>query len=274
MLLRLVYLIVTIVFAFLRLLPRSDGDKEVEILVLRHQLTVLQRQVPKPAFTSGDRFVLAGLLGHLPMGKLRRLMLLVRPETILRWYRDLLRRRDAAACTPRRRGRPRTISSIRLLVLRLARENPCWGYRRIHGELAALGVTVAASTVWEMMKVHGVDPSPGRQHTAWADFLRGQAEALLACDFFEVRTLTGIRLYVFAVIEHASRRIRILGATAHPTGSGSPSSAGTSSWTCRTRVAVPGSSSMIATRSSLRPSTRCWRMPGFASSEPGPGSPG
>nr|WP_260408641.1 integrase core domain-containing protein [Planomonospora venezuelensis] len=216
--LRLVYLIVTTVFAFLRLLPGSDRDKEIEILVLRHQLTVLQRQVSKPAFTSGDRFVLAGLLGHLSMGKLRHLALLVRPETILRWHRDLLRRRHAAACTPRRRGRPRTISSIRLLVLRLARENPSWGYRRIHGELVALGVTVAASTVWEIMKVHGIDPSPERQHTAWADCLRSQADALLACDFFEVRTLTGARLYVFAVIEHATRRIRILGATAHPTG--------------------------------------------------------
>ncbi|WP_425312323.1 helix-turn-helix domain-containing protein [Planobispora rosea] len=103
----------------------------------------------------------------------------------------------AAACTPRRRGRPRTISSIRLLVLRLARENPCWGYRRIHGELAGFGVTVAASTVWEILKVHGIDPSPERQHTAWADFLRSRAYALPACDFFEVRTLTGARLYVF-----------------------------------------------------------------------------
>ncbi|WP_203863512.1 integrase core domain-containing protein [Planobispora rosea] len=103
-------------------------------------------------------------------------------------------------------------------MLRLVRENPCWGYRRIHGELVALGVTVAASTVWEILKVHGIDLSPERQHTAWADFLRSQADALPACDFFEVCTLTGARLYVFAVIEHATRRIRILGATVHPTG--------------------------------------------------------
>ncbi|MFC4062728.1 integrase core domain-containing protein [Planomonospora corallina] len=218
MLLRLVYLTVTTVFAFLRLLPGSERDKEIEILVLRHQLTVLQRQVPKPAFAPDDRFVLAGLLSRLSRDRIRYLTLLVRPETILRWHRDLLRRRDAAACTPRRRGRPRTISSIRLLVLRLARENPSWGYRRIHGELVALGVAVAASTVWEILKDHGIDPSPERRHTAWADFLRSQADALLACDFFEVRTLAGARLYVFAVIEHASRRIRILGATAHPTG--------------------------------------------------------
>ncbi|WP_449066285.1 hypothetical protein [Planomonospora algeriensis] len=107
---------------------------------------------------------------------------------------------------------------LRLLVLRLARENPSWGYRRIHGELVALGVTVAASTVWEILNDHGIDPSPERQHTTWAAFLRSQADALLACDFFEVRTLTGARLYVFAVIEHVARRIWILGATAHPTG--------------------------------------------------------
>jgi putative transposase len=200
------------------LLPMSDRDKEIEILLLRHQLTILQRQTGTPAFTRQDRFLLAGLLHHLPLDKLRRLQLLVHPDTILRWHRDLLKRRHAAACAPRRRGRPRTVWSIRALVLRLARENSSWGYRRIHGELAALGITVAASTVWEILKAHGVEPSPQRERTTWADFLRSQADALLACDFFETRTLTGTRLYVFAVIEHTTRRIRILGATAHPTG--------------------------------------------------------
>ena len=109
--------------------------------------------------------------------------------------------------------------SIRALVLRLARENPSWGYRRLHGELLVLGVKVAASTVWEILKEAGIDPAPERASTTWADFLRSQADALLACDFFETVTLSGARLYVFAVIEHANRRIRILGATAHPTAS-------------------------------------------------------
>lgn len=217
MLLRLAYLAMTNTFSLIRLLPMSDRDKEIEILVLRRQLTVLQRQVDKPAFTPGDRFLFAGLLHHLPMDKLRRLHLLVRPDTILRWHRNFLKRRHAATCAPRRRGRPRTVRSIRALVLRLARENNAWGYRRIHGELAALGIKVAASTVLEILKEHGFDPSPQRQYTTWADFLRSQADTLLACDFFETRTLTGARLYVFAVIEHATRRIRILGATAHPT---------------------------------------------------------
>ncbi|MGO4429825.1 integrase, partial [Streptomyces sp. MCAF7] len=147
--------------AFLRLLPMSDREKDVEILVLRHQLLVLQPRVGKPAFTGIDRAILAGLLHHLPKDRLRHLLLLVRPDTVLRWHRELLRQRHAATCVPRRRGRPRTIRSIRVLVLRLARENASW---------------------------------------------------VLACDLFEVRTLTGARLYVFAVIEHTTRRIRILGA--------------------------------------------------------------
>ncbi|WP_253208851.1 integrase [Streptomyces niphimycinicus] len=217
MLLRLAYLAATNALAFLRLLPMSDREKDVGILVLRHQLLVLQRQVGKPTFTDTDRAILAGLLHHLPKDRLRHLLLLVRPDTVLRWHRNLLRQRHAATCVPRRRGRPRTIPSIRALVLRLAKENASWGYRRIHGELAALGIKIAAFTVWEILRQHGTPPAPERQSTTWADFLRSQAEALLACDLFEVHTLTGARLYVFAVIEHTTRRIRILGATAHPT---------------------------------------------------------
>ncbi|MEU5845399.1 integrase core domain-containing protein [Saccharopolyspora shandongensis] len=217
MLLRLAYLAATNTLAFLRLLPLRDRDKDIEILALRHQLLVLQRQVGKPAFTGADRVVLASLLHHLPREKLRHLLLLVRPDTILRWHRDLLKQRHAASCVPKRRGRPPTIRSIRALVLRLARENSSWGYRRIHGELATLGIKVAASTVWEILREHDIPPAPERDGTTWAGFLRSQAEALLACDLFETRTLTGGRLYVFAVIEHATRRIRILGITAHPT---------------------------------------------------------
>ncbi|MEU1628419.1 integrase core domain-containing protein [Streptomyces sp. NPDC020096] len=216
MLLRLAYLAATNTFALLRLLPMSDRDKDVEILALRHQLLVLQRQVGKPTFTDTDRAVLASLL-HLPMDKLRHLLLLVHPDTLLRWHRNLLKRAHAATRVPKRRGRPPTVRSIRALVLRLARENSSWGYRRIHGELAALGIKAAASTIWEILREHAIPPAPERQSTTWADFLRSQAAALLACDLFETRTLTGARLYVFAVIEHSTRRIRILGATAHPT---------------------------------------------------------
>jgi putative transposase len=104
-------------------------------------------------------------------------------------------------------------------VLRLARENPSWGYRRLHGELLVLGVKVAASTVWEILREAGIDPSPERACSTWADFLRSQADALLACDFLETVTLSGARMFVLAVIEHGSRRIHVLGATAHPCAS-------------------------------------------------------
>jgi transposase InsO family protein len=156
---------------------------------------------------------------RLPPEVLRRVRLLVRPDTILRWHRDLITRRHAARSKPKRLGRPRTVRSVRVLVLRLARENPNWGYRRIHGELLVLGVKVAASTVWEVLKDAGIDPAPERASSTWADFLRSQADGLLACDFLETVTLSGARMFVFAVIEHSSRRIRILGATAHPTTS-------------------------------------------------------
>ena len=109
--------------------------------------------------------------------------------------------------------------SIRALVLRLVRENPAWGYRRVHGELLVLGVKVAPSTVWEILKEAGIHPVPGRSATTWASFLQSQAEGLLACDFFETVTLSGTRVFVLAVIEHHTRRIRVLGATAHPTAS-------------------------------------------------------
>jgi transposase InsO family protein len=218
-LLRLAYLTVTNAFAVLRLLPMSDRDKDAEILALRHQITVLQRQLGKDRvrFAPGDRAFLAALLHPLPSEVLRKIRLVVQPDTVLRWHRDLIAHRHAARSRPKRSGRPRTVRSIRALVLRLARENPSWGYRRIHGELLVLGIKVAASTVWEILKEAGIDPAPERTSSTWSVFLHSQADALLACDFLETVTLSGARLYVFAVIEHASRRIRILGATAHPT---------------------------------------------------------
>jgi putative transposase len=218
-LLRLAYLGVTNAFALLRLLPISDRDKDAEILLLRHQITVLERELhgDRVRFTPADRAWLAALLQPLPQTVLKQLRLLVRPETVLRWHRDLIARRHARISRPHRAGRPRTIRSIRALVLRLASENTGWGYRRIHGELLVLGVKVAASTVWEILKDAEIDPAPERTSTTWATFLRSQAEGLIAADFFDTMTLTGTRLYVLAVIEHATRRIRVLGVTPHPT---------------------------------------------------------
>jgi len=136
----------------LRLLPGGDRDKDIEILSLRHQLAVLQRQLDgRVRFEPVDRAWLAALLHPLPRPTLRGLRLLVRPDTIIKWHRDLIVRRHAAASRPRRRGRPRTLRSIRALVLRLAKENGSWGYRRVHGELLTLGINVAPSTVWEIL---------------------------------------------------------------------------------------------------------------------------
>jgi putative transposase len=137
---------------------------------------------------------------------------------ILRWHRDILRRRWAARSKRGRTGRPATRRTIKALVLRLARENHEWGYRRIHCELAGLGVKVAASTVWEILKANGIGPAPRRTGPTWSQFLRSQAEAILACDFFTVDMLNGTQAHVLTVIGHATRRIRILGVTLHPTG--------------------------------------------------------
>ena len=126
--------------------------------------------------------------------------------------------RSCACGSTSKSGRPATRRNIKTLILRLARENPGWGYRRIHGELAGLGVRIAASTVWEILKKAGIDPAPGRSGPTWPRFLRSRAEAILACDFFTAGLLDGTQAYVLAVIEHATRRIRILGVTLHPTG--------------------------------------------------------
>jgi putative transposase len=201
-LLQLVYLSVTNVFGFTAVAYGERPGQNVEILMLRHQITVLQRQLgtTRPRLLLGDRAFLAALLHRLPRDVLGRFRLLLRPETVLGWHRKLLACRHAARSCPGRPGRPRTVRSVRLLVLRLARENPSWGYRRIHGELLVLGIKVAASTVWEILRQAGIGPAPDRTSTTWASFLRSQADALLACDFFETVTATGARLFVLAVI--------------------------------------------------------------------------
>jgi hypothetical protein len=213
------FLLITRLMAWLRLARREEAWKVAEILLLRHQLAVLQRQQPRrPDLNWADRAFLATLLSVIPKARRHGLRLLVTPDTILRWHREIVRRRWAARSIRGKTGRPATRRNIKALVLRLARENPGWGYRRIHGELAGLGVQVSASTVWEILKKAGIDPAPRRTGPTWSLFLRSQAEAILACDFFTADLLDGTQAYVLAVIEHASRRIRILGVTLHPTG--------------------------------------------------------
>jgi putative transposase len=213
---RFAYLAVLRVFGWFALLAWSDRAKDVEILVLRHQVAVLQRQVKAPRLSWADRAVLAALARLLPGSHLRRMRLIVSPRTLLRWHADLVRRR----WTYHRRtvGRPRTASAIRTLVLEMARDNPSWGYRRIHGELVGLGYKVAPSTVWRIVRDAGIEPTPTRSGLTWRTFLDTQAKTILAADFFHVDTVLLRRLYVLFFIEHGTRRVHLAGVTAHPTG--------------------------------------------------------
>jgi putative transposase len=219
MCLQFAFLLITRVTTWLRLSQREEAWQTAEILILLHQLAVLQRRQPRrPHLNWADRALLAALLSLIPKARRQGLLLLVTPDTILRWHRDIVRRRWAARSKRCRTGRPATRRHIKALVLRLARENPEWGYRRIHGELAGLGVNVAASTVWEILRTNGISPAPRRTGPTWSQFLRSQAEAILACHFFSVDLPGGTQAYVLTVIGHAARRIRILGVTPYPTG--------------------------------------------------------
>jgi putative transposase len=186
------------VLRWLALLARSSAAKDVELLVLRQEVAVLRRQVAQPRMDWADRAVLAGLVRLLPRRAWRGM--LVQPTTLLRWHRDLVRRRGTY---PHRRGRPAVAAELRALVLRPAKENSTWGYRRIHGELCRLGFKIGASTVWTILHRAGVDPAPKRSALTRRQFLRAQATSVLAVDFFTVDTVLLRRLYVLFVIEVA-----------------------------------------------------------------------
>ncbi|MWA07255.1 transposase [Actinomadura sp. LD22] len=193
---------------------RGEAAKDVEILVLRHQLAVLRRQVNRPALQPADRVLLAALSRLLPRARWNTFM--VTPATLLRWHRELVARKWTY---PRKApGRPPVQREIRRLALQLAGENPGWGHRRIHGELIGLGYQVSAATVWRVMRRAGVDPAPRRTDASWTMFLRAQASGVLACDFFTVDTVFLQRIYVFFVVEIATRRVHVLGSTRNPTG--------------------------------------------------------
>src|SRR6266545_408484 len=214
MTLRLLYLLFCQALRWLALLARSSAAaKDAELLMLRHEVMVLRRQVTRSKVDWADRAVLAGLARLLPRPSWRGLF--VRPETLLRWHRDLVRRRWSH---PHRRGRPAVTAELCGLVLRLARENPTWGYRRIHGELCRLGYRLGASTVWAILHRAGIDPPPMRSGLTWRQFLRAQAKGMLAMDFFTVDTVLLQRLYVLFVLEVATRRVHVLGVTSHPVG--------------------------------------------------------
>ena len=214
---RLFYRLLTVLVV---LAVRSGRSKDLEIVVLRHQLAVLQRTAKPPKLNDGDRSLLAAIARVLPRS--RRAGWLVTPDTLLRWHRRLIARRWTQP--PRRPGRPSTAREIRALVIRMARENPTWGYRRIAGELARLGYTIAASSVWNILKAAGIEPSPTRSTVSWTAFLRSQAAS--ACDFATVDTALGRRFYLLFFIDIPTRRVTLAGISTNPTGPWTTQAAG------------------------------------------------
>jgi len=215
-LIKIACLLMRWLFSLAVLVVRGDRAKSAELLVLRHENAVLRRNAGRIRYEPADRAWFAALMQFIPRRRWAEVFP-VTPATLLAWHRRLA---AGKYDTSKRRqpGRPPTVRSIARLAIRLARENRLWGYRRVHGELTKLGVTVAASTVYEMLRGAGIDPAPRRDGPTWRQFLHAQAAGILAVDFLHVDTMALTRLYVLVFIEHGTRRMHLGGVTAHPTG--------------------------------------------------------
>ena len=213
MMLSFLYLLACRLTALLTWRSRSHAAKELEILVLQHQVAVLRRQVKRVEYRPADRALLALLSRALPRSAWRSF--LVTPETLLRWHRAMVTRKWTQ---PRSPGRPPLPASTVELIVRLAQENPRWGYQRLQGELRKLGITVSATSIRAVLRRHHLPPAPRRASASWRAFLRAQAVGILATDFFTVETVLLKTLYVLFVIEIGTRRVRLAGVTGHPSG--------------------------------------------------------
>jgi putative transposase len=208
------YLMFRRVMALVLLCFRSSDFKELEIVVLRHELAVLRRQVSRPALRPADRAFPTAASRLLPRARWRAFF--VTPETLLAWHRLLVARRWTYP--GRRPGRPKVSRDVRELVLRLARENPRWGYQRIAGELHGLGVQISPTSVRRILAAAGLGPAGARNGLSWRQFIRGQAQSIIACDFFTVDTISLRRIYVLFFIELSTRRVHLAGLIEHPDG--------------------------------------------------------
>jgi transposase len=216
MLAKLAYLTLCRSIQMLVLLARGDAAKDLELMVLRHQLSVFRRQVPRPRLEPSDRALLAAISRVLPRSRWSRF--LVKPETLLRWHRRMVAGSWSFPRHGHRRPRLELDDDLQQLIVRLAQENPRWGYQRIQGELLRLGVRVSATAIRTTLRRHGLDPAPRRANTSWRAFLRSQAAGIMACDFFTVDTVWLKRLYVLVFIELDTRRVHLAGVTTNPNG--------------------------------------------------------
>jgi putative transposase len=215
-LLKIACLLMRWLFGLTVLVFRGDRAKDAELLVLRHENAVLRRNAGRVRYDPADRAWFAALTGFIPRSRWTEVFP-VTPATLLAWHRRLAARKYDTG-KRRQPGRPATIRSIARLTIRLAHENPLWGYRRIHGELTKLGLTIAPSTIYEILRAAGIDPAPRRDGPTWRQFLHAQAAGILAADFLHVDTVTLTRLYVLVFVEHGTRRMHLGGVTTHPTG--------------------------------------------------------